>query len=100
LGNLFCQSFLNLKPPSKNFREPGNLADAHHPPPGNVAHLTPTKKGKQMVFTEREDLDIANDHHIASSDLKQSTIQDFLRILLVAAGKKLPAPGNPEGGPS
>src|SRR5215471_6360347 len=85
VGDLSCQPLLHLKPAGIHIDESRNLAEAHNTAVWDIADVAFAEKRKQMVLTQTEHLDVANNDHFIVGNVEKRLPQDIVGIHAVTA---------------
>lgn len=88
LADLRGEALLHLQAPGVGIHDPRDLGEADDLFIGDVGHMRLAVEREQVVLTERKELDIADNDHLALLGRKESLADDLVDIHLVARGQK------------
>ena len=81
VGDLGGEPLLQLRAPGDGVDQPRELGDADHAPARHVGDMRRAAEREEVVFADREEGDIAEDHHfvvaLVEADLEQRFGVDF-----------------------
>ncbi|KAI1696481.1 hypothetical protein Ddc_20396 [Ditylenchus destructor] len=72
-----------------HFDDARHLGQAQYAAVGQVGHVGLADEGQHVVFTERIQLDVLDQHHFAVVRAEQGTVGDFFQCLLITAAEVL-----------
>ena len=89
IGDLAAEVFLDLQAARIHVDNPRNLRQAQHFAAWDIRHMRLADKRQQVVFAQRVQLDVLDQHHFAVVGAEQGTVGDFFQRLFIAAAKVL-----------
>ncbi|MNG12131.1 hypothetical protein D3C84_957240 [compost metagenome] len=83
VGDLPGEVFLDLQATGEHVHQPCNLRQAQHLARWNISHMRLADEGQHVMFAQRIQLDVVDDHHFIVVGREQGAVDDFLDTLLV-----------------
>ncbi len=95
LGDFPGEIFLDLQAPGEHVDNPGDLRQPQHLAGWNVGDMGLADEGQQMMFAQRVQLDVLDDHHLVVIRGEQCTVDHAFDTFGVAVTQVLHGLGCP-----
>ena len=89
VGDLAAEVFLDLQAARVHVDNPRHLRQAQHFAARDIRNMGLADKRQQVMFAQRVELDVLDQHHFAVVGAEQGTVGDFFECLFIAAAEVL-----------
>ncbi|MNE52576.1 hypothetical protein D3C80_1472520 [compost metagenome] len=89
LGDLPGEVFLDLQAAGEHVDDARHLRQAEHLAAGDVGDVCLADEGQQVVFAQRIQLDVLDQHHLAVVGAEQRVVDDLFQRQFVAVAEVL-----------
>src|SRR5262245_29322963 len=96
-GDLYSQSFLDLKSAREDIHDARNFAQSHHFLVGQIADVNFSVERQQMMLAHAEEIDVLYDNHLIVFNWEKRTVQEVIDVAVIALGHEAEGLGHSLG---